>query len=216
MNSETGDTAPRGRSQDPWDQRIARALVRPLVGTPVHPNHLTTLRLLIGLAGCGFLAYGGSPWAHLGAGLFVLSNFVDHTDGELARLSGKTSRFGHIYDIACDAVVHVLLFVAIGIGLRDGILGLAGLPLGIAAGVSVGGLFTLFQLLESRTEKKQAGLPRFAGFDVEDVLYLVGPIIWIGGMMPLLFAAAIGAPLFGLWAFWQYRAVFGGGAGENR
>ena len=48
----------------------------------------------------------------------VLSNFLDHTDGELARIGGKSSRIGHIYDLARDAAVTVMLFVAIGIGQR--------------------------------------------------------------------------------------------------
>ena len=33
----------------PWDQRIARVLVRPLVKTPVTPNQLTIFTLLIAL-----------------------------------------------------------------------------------------------------------------------------------------------------------------------
>ncbi|MBT6441779.1 MAG: hypothetical protein HOK61_05070, partial [Alphaproteobacteria bacterium] len=70
------------------------------------------------------------------------------------------------------------------------------------------------QVLENRVKKKQAGLPRFAGFDVEDVLYLVGPIVWLGGLVPLLLAAALGAPLFGLWAFWRYRNVLAGETSE--
>ena len=46
----------------------------------------------------------------------MLSNFVDHTDGELARISGKSSRIGHFYDLACDALVTVMLFVGMGVG----------------------------------------------------------------------------------------------------
>ena len=71
-----------------WDQRIARLFVRPLVNTPVTPNQITALRLLTGLGACGCLAYGETPVIHWGAGLFVISNFIDHMDGELARLSG--------------------------------------------------------------------------------------------------------------------------------
>mgnify|MGYP004235791125 CR=1 FL=1 len=41
------------RRKGPWDQRIARFLVRPLVHTRVTPNHITSLRLLSGLAACG-------------------------------------------------------------------------------------------------------------------------------------------------------------------
>jgi phosphatidylglycerophosphate synthase len=44
----------------------------------------------------------------------VISNFVDHTDGELARISGKSSKIGHFYDLAGDALITVLLFVSFG------------------------------------------------------------------------------------------------------
>ena len=33
----------------PWDQRLARVLVGPLVNTPVHPNVLTATGLVMGL-----------------------------------------------------------------------------------------------------------------------------------------------------------------------
>src|ERR1700756_742633 len=100
-----------------WDARLARRLVTPLVDTRITPNHLTTIRLLIGLAGALCLARGGFPRSNAGAFLIVLSNFVDHTDGELARISGKTSRIGHFYDLASDALVTVLLFLGMGYGL---------------------------------------------------------------------------------------------------
>ena len=32
-----------------WDQRLAHILVKPLVATPVHPNHLTGLSFVFGL-----------------------------------------------------------------------------------------------------------------------------------------------------------------------
>ncbi len=32
----------------PWDQRLARVLVAPLKRTPVHPNHLTTIGVILG------------------------------------------------------------------------------------------------------------------------------------------------------------------------
>ena len=53
--------------------------------------------------------------------------------------------------------------------------------------------------------QKQAGLPRFAGFETEDALYLISPAIWGGGLIPILIAATIGAPLFGIWALFRYR-----------
>ena len=57
----------------PWDQRIARVLVRPLVKTPVTPNQLTIFTLLIALTGAGLLALGHETYANWGVGLFVLA-----------------------------------------------------------------------------------------------------------------------------------------------
>ena len=188
-----------------WDQRIARLFVRPLVNTPVTPNQITALRLLTGLGACGCLAYGETPVIHWGAGLFVISNFIDHMDGELARLSGRTSRFGHLFDIYSDVIVHILLFVSIGIGLSDGWLGEVAWIMGVVSGISVSGLFALFQYLEGRMGVKQAGLPRIAGFEIEDVMYLVSPAIWGGGLVPILILATAGAPLFGIWSLIRYR-----------
>lgn len=78
----------------PWDQRIARALVRPLAATPVTPNQVTTLSLLLGVGGAVLLGFGATA-AYWGAFLYMLAQFVDHMDGELARLTGQTSEFGH-------------------------------------------------------------------------------------------------------------------------
>src|SRR3546814_3205914 len=47
----------RGMS-DPFDQRPARILVKPFVGTPLHPNHLTGLSLLLGVAAAAIFAFG--------------------------------------------------------------------------------------------------------------------------------------------------------------
>ena len=35
----------------PWDQRIARVLVRPLARTPLTPNQLTIFTVIVALAG---------------------------------------------------------------------------------------------------------------------------------------------------------------------
>src|SRR3984885_14008381 len=114
----------RAVAERPWDARLARRLVTPLKNSRVTPNHLTTVRLAVGLAAAAAFLPGTYGWTNIGALLLVLSNFLDHTDGELARISGKSSRVGHIYDLASDAVVTILLFLAIGIavGTRIGTL----------------------------------------------------------------------------------------------
>jgi len=199
-----------------WDQRLARLMMRPFARTLLHPNHVTTLRLLLGLGACGCFAEGHAPWIHIGAGLFAVSNFVDHMDGELARLSGKSSRFGHYYDLVCDFVIHVLVFVGIGYGLRDSWIGVYALPMGAAAGFPVAGLFSMFQVLEKRLGERLARQPSWRGFHIEDILYFIGPITWGGGLIVLLIVAAAGAPAFALWMIVkERRTLFGNRAGGN-
>lgn len=206
MNSRTSllRNVPAPRT---WDARLARRLVTPLVDTFVTPNHLTSLRLLIGVAGALYLARGGFAATNVGALLIVLSNFVDHTDGELARISGKSSRIGHFYDLACDAAVTVLLFLGMGLGMgtvHGAHLSVPGGWLGALAGVAVAVIFFLrmrIEDMEGKAGTKQASL---AGFETEDVLYLLPIVTLLGGVTPFVVAASIGAPLFALWVVMDY------------
>lgn len=191
-----------------WDARLARRLVMPLKDTSVTPNHLTTLRLLIGLAGAAALAAGGYGWANVGALLIVLSNFVDHTDGELARISGKSSRLGHFYDLATDALVTIGLFVGMGLGVpADAHASLPAVPvwLGWVAGLAVALIFFLRMRIEQRAGKAGTRQAFLAGFETEDVLYLLPLVTLLDGVTPFLLVAAIGAPLFAAWVALNYR-----------
>jgi archaetidylinositol phosphate synthase len=196
----------------PWDARLARRLVAPLSASAVTPNHLTTVRLAFGIGAAVALAHGGYGWMNLGALLIVVSNFLDHTDGELARMSGKSSRLGHWYDLASDAAVTILLFTSMGMGVGTQwprLLGVAPLALGLVAGVAVALIFFLRMRIESIGGKAASRQARAAGFETEDVLYLLPLVTLLNGTRGLLLAAAIGAPLFALWVFWDYRRVRG-------
>jgi archaetidylinositol phosphate synthase len=177
----------------PWDARAAYFLVQPFKDSWVTPNYFTTLRLMAGL-GSG-AAFASGLWPNLGACLFVLSNFLDHTDGELARLSGKSSRLGHFYDLTCDAIVHILLFVSIGIGLHALGRGVWTVPLGLIAGFGVAVVFHLRNKIEQRLGKAAVRQPRLLGFELEDVLYLLPLVTLLNGLLPFLITAAIGAPI---------------------
>ncbi|MGF6382118.1 CDP-alcohol phosphatidyltransferase family protein [Paraburkholderia atlantica] len=193
-----------------WDARLARRLVTPLIDTWVTPNHLTTLRLLIGVAGALCLAHGGFAWANAGALLIVLSNFVDHTDGELARVSGKSSRIGHFYDLACDALVTVMLFVGMGIGAGGAqidALKLAPGVLGAVAGVAVALIFFLRMRIEEMVGKAGTKQASVGGFETEDVLYLLPIVTLTSVVAPFVVVASIGAPLFAAWVVIDYWRV---------
>ncbi|WP_029043561.1 MULTISPECIES: CDP-alcohol phosphatidyltransferase family protein [Cupriavidus] len=192
-----------------WDARLARALVRPLKDSWVTPNHLTTVRLLIGLAGVACLMQGGYGWTNYGAFLIVLSNFVDHTDGELARISGKTSKIGHFYDLASDALITVLLFVGMGVAIAGQAAAGSFSPVlqGTLAGLAVALIFFLRMRIESAVGKSGTRQAAAAGFETEDVLYLLPIVTLSNGIAPFLTAAAIGAPLFAVLVAIDYWRV---------
>ena len=187
---------------------LARRLVTPLVDTFVTAFQLCTVGVLMGLAGALCLARGGFAWTNAGALLIVLSNFVDHTDGELARISGKSSKIGHFYDLACDSLVTVLLFVGMGLGI--GVVHQAGriVPgvfLGSLAGVAVAVIFFLRMRIEDMEGKAGTKQASVAGFETEDVLYLLPLVTLTGIVTPFVVAASIGAPLFALWVIADFR-----------
>lgn len=180
----------------PWDQQLARLLVKPLARTPVSPNQITTVSLLLALGAGWLYASGDRGAANWAAGLFVLARFIDHADGELARLTGKSSRFGYYYDYAVGALSSTALFVGIGIGLRDVALGKwlvgAGVTAGLCAPIAMG----LALGVEARLGTGARGYPGFGGFELEDGIYLLAPITWLGALMPFLVLAGTGQVIF--------------------
>jgi archaetidylinositol phosphate synthase len=192
----------------PWDARLAHRLVTPLKDSWVTPNHLTTLRLGVGLGAAAAFTRGTYGWSNLAALLVILSNFLDHTDGELARVSGRTSRIGHLYDIASDAAVTILIFIAIGAGVAavPGLeLALSPAMLGTISGTAIALIFFLRMRLEEMLGKASTRQPYFAGFETEDVLYLLPLITLCNATAPFLLIAAICAPLFAVWVAIDYR-----------
>ena len=183
---------------------VGRWLIRPLVNTPVTPNHLTTLRLLTGIAAAVAFAMGDYFWTVWGGVLYAFSALLDRADGELARLSGKMSVGGHWFDLYADSLVNVALFIGIGIGLTESVLGHWAWKMGLLSGFSIAATFWIvFRLHESDSHPSEAfNYPD--GFDLDDSLFLVCIFAWFDGLLPLLIAASVCAPLFLIFASWQY------------
>ncbi|MBV9813935.1 MAG: CDP-alcohol phosphatidyltransferase family protein [Acetobacteraceae bacterium] len=178
--------------QATWTHLLARVLVRPLIGTGVTPNHLTTLRLISGVAACAALALGTRTGAWWGGGLWLVSAFLDRADGELARIGDMMSDAGHRYDFVVDQAVTAAFFVAIGIGLRHSWLGAWAMPLGLAAGGCLLLCGWWAERLEVRTGRVARAYSGRWGFDLDDLLYLLGPLAWLGWLAPVLIGAALG------------------------
>src|SRR4051812_33512590 len=192
-------------SHNTWTHAMVRPLVRPLTTSSVTPNHITTLRFATALAAFGLLAFGHGEWNDLAAASFLLSFFLDRADGELARQSGKSSPWGHRYDLVTDALANILIFLGIGIVLRDSQLGNGAIALGLVAGCSIVAMLWLMSRVEQIDGVGAATFSATAGFDPDDAMLIIPVAIWLNGEMPILIAASIGAPAFFLGACWKFR-----------
>jgi CDP-diacylglycerol--glycerol-3-phosphate 3-phosphatidyltransferase len=102
-------------------KHLAHGVLAPVVGAlaalGLKADHVTWLGLLLGLAAGVAFFFGQSRTA---AGLLVLSGVCDILDGELARRSGVTSRFGAFLDSTLDRFSEAAVLIGIaGFGARN-------------------------------------------------------------------------------------------------
>ena len=84
-------------------------LVRILYPTPITPNQITFLSLVLGLLSAGFYV-SGKPDALVWGAVFLYGKVIlDNVDGNLARARGTSSRFGRFLDSLADFLVTVLV-----------------------------------------------------------------------------------------------------------
>jgi phosphatidylserine synthase len=93
-------------------------LLAPLaaVFAPLHPNAITALSLLCGVACFAASLHARADWA---LGMWVANRVLDGLDGVVARRYGKTSDFGGYFDIVCDFAVYGLIPWGIARGSGD-------------------------------------------------------------------------------------------------
>lgn len=188
-----------------WTHKLARICILPLVNTCISPNHITLLRLFTGLAACIAIA---TKFNFIGGILWLLSTFLDRADGELARITGKTSEWGHKFDYCTDTIITALFFVAIGVSLKDVLPEYLSISMGLcaAAGVVFAEIFA--EIIDQKKKHLgQKAYPGIAGFDFDDILYLFAPIVWLNWHLPFLIGASFGAPAFAIFTFYCYKKI---------
>jgi len=177
---------------------LVRPVVRAVAATGLTPNHVTTLRLVTGLAAAMTFAQGTSGWiAIVGGFVFLLSMLLDRADGELARQTNQMSVAGHRYDLVSDCMVGVCTFIGIGVGVVH-TAGLNAVWLGLLAGLGVGALFLELNVLKLGSVR---GHNLFGGrlrVDPDDAMIVVPILVWCGLAVPTLIAAAVVTPLAAL------------------
>jgi len=107
-----------GASIGRGSQRIIDAMVRWLAYGRINPNYLTLIGVSINVA-CGLLfGLGFFFWAGI---ILIVANLFDMLDGQVARLSGRVTRFGGFLDSSLDRLSDMVVFVGLMIFYaRDG------------------------------------------------------------------------------------------------
>jgi CDP-L-myo-inositol myo-inositolphosphotransferase len=136
------------------NRRISLFLTRPLLRLGIAPNPLSVACLAIGVGSCWFIAQGGYSRFLLGAFLFEFASIFDGCDGEVARLTYRTSKFGGFVDMVGDAVIFVLFFACLPVGLYRNSHRPVWLVLGAVALLSMG---TFYLQLTAFMKKKNLG-----------------------------------------------------------
>lgn len=95
---------------------LAWQLARALAPTPLTPNMVSVFGgLLVVASGAVYFSTTGPWWALVGMALHLSWHVVDGADGDLARITGKTSPLGELVDGACDYLSHIVLYVLLAL-----------------------------------------------------------------------------------------------------
>lgn len=90
--------------------RIIDAMVRGLAAAGVHPNILTTIGVMINVGCCVLFGFGEFFWAGI---VLIIANIFDMLDGNVARLTGRVTRFGGFLDSSLDRLSDMVAFLGI-------------------------------------------------------------------------------------------------------
>ena len=89
---------------------IINGMVRALASAGIPPNVLTTIGVTINL-GCGVLfGFGEFFWAGI---VLIVANLFDMLDGNVARLSGRVTKYGSFLDSTLDRLSDMGCFIGI-------------------------------------------------------------------------------------------------------
>ncbi len=91
-------------------QRVIDAIVRWLAIGHINPKILTVIGVSLNV-GCGLLF--GLGWFFAAGIALVVANLFDMLDGQVARLSGRVTRFGGFLDSSLDRLSDMVVFVGL-------------------------------------------------------------------------------------------------------
>ena len=128
--------------------RIINAMVRWLAFSGVSPNILTTIGVTINVGCCVLFGFGEFFWAGI---VLIVANLFDMLDGNVARLSGRVTRFGGFLDSSLDRISDMVAFLGIMIFYAGNT------PLHSLLNVTLAGIGMIFSVMVSYSTARSEG-----------------------------------------------------------
>ncbi|MGI8734745.1 MAG: CDP-alcohol phosphatidyltransferase family protein [Pyrinomonadaceae bacterium] len=91
-------------------QKIIDAMVRWLAVGHINPNVLTVIGVSLNVGSGLLFGFGQFFWAGI---VLIVANLFDMLDGQVARLSGRVTRFGGFLDSSLDRLSDMVIFVGL-------------------------------------------------------------------------------------------------------
>jgi phosphatidylglycerophosphate synthase len=187
-------------------RRLSRRVSRLTVAAGITPNQVSVASLVVGLVAAGCFAVATPPGVFAGLLAYLAAVVLDHTDGEVARLTLTESTLGARLDVVVDTVVHASVVIALGIaattlrghGTGLGLLAAVGVVMSAAAACR-----WPLAAAEDRVGAVLSALGTRDGFYVMLLAFLVG-ITWAPAALPTLMVIVAA----GSHAYWVGRVVY--------
>lgn len=189
---------------------VSRAMSRTLLRfRGIRPIHATALAAFVGILMALCLLFGGEGGLIAGALLFHAASVIDGVDGEIARATFRSSKFGAKLDTIIDGITNLafLSFASLNLLWRDqidaatyGATGLGLLAIGLTAlslrSRALGGAFT-FDVVKNRFRAKGSAffslIAALTSRDVYAAVFAITFAIGFAGEALLVFAVAAAA-----------------------
>ena len=195
------------------DEKIAEKVVKYIAQTSITPNQVSTFSLLLAALAAVFFSFGIYVFSVIGSILFIFSKFLDHVDGQLARELKKESKFGWYYDSFVDTATYILMFVGISAGIPPGTFEIKFFSIVdfdlqnylLFSAIIASILNTFLGIVHKyKTSKDFYGFPATDKVALEDGIYLIGPITWIGLINLFFLISTIGSVVFVIYNIKRY------------
>ena len=140
----------------PINRRISCRLTPWLAALRLSPNAVTGLSLAAGMLASWNLQQGTAQGWLLASLWLQAAYLLDNCDGELARLTGRSSGLGSWLDTVADCLIHAAFFFALGVGLCRAESNRFWLRMGIAAAAGVLLSYLLYVFRQVRRRGREA------------------------------------------------------------